>query len=147
MNLSNDAYTMVLCCFFLFFCFFLLVFIKAYIVDTHLNCIDKLMQFKWVWYPQLIQVGVVPFCKEVDKKYIGCILKTMELLDCALFGVIVLITVDQIQYVVSIFCKSEKNINSFVKNTDLISRAVAKTYTFCIGVLTYGMQTDPGLHC
>ena len=28
--------------------FFLIFFIKAYVVDTHLNCIDKLMQFKWV---------------------------------------------------------------------------------------------------
>ena len=27
---------------------FLIFFIKAYIVGTHLNCIDKLMQFKWV---------------------------------------------------------------------------------------------------
>ena len=29
-------------------CFFLIFFIKAYVVDTHLNCIDKSMQFKWV---------------------------------------------------------------------------------------------------
>ena len=27
---------------------FLLFFIKAYVVGTHLNCIDKSMQFKWV---------------------------------------------------------------------------------------------------
>ena len=27
-------------------CFFLIFFIKAYVVGTHLNCIDKL-QFKW----------------------------------------------------------------------------------------------------
>ena len=26
--------------------FFLIFFIKAYVVDTHLNCIDKLMQLK-----------------------------------------------------------------------------------------------------
>ena len=26
--------------------FFLIFFIKAYVVDTHLNCIDKSMQFK-----------------------------------------------------------------------------------------------------
>ena len=31
------------------FCdFFPIFFIKAYIVATHLNCINKLMQFKWV---------------------------------------------------------------------------------------------------
>ena len=27
---------------------FLIFFIKAYVVGTHLNCIDKSMQFKWV---------------------------------------------------------------------------------------------------
>ena len=38
---SNDAYAM-------FLCFSLIFFIKAYAVGTHLNCIDKSMQFKWV---------------------------------------------------------------------------------------------------
>ena len=28
--------------------FFFIFFIKAYVVGTHLNCIDKSMQFKWV---------------------------------------------------------------------------------------------------
>ena len=28
--------------------FFLYFFTKAYVVGTHLNCIDKSMQFKWV---------------------------------------------------------------------------------------------------
>ena len=28
--------------------FYLIFFIKAYVVGTHLNCIDKSMQFKWV---------------------------------------------------------------------------------------------------
>ena len=34
----------------MFLCFFLFLifFIKAYVVCTHLNCIDKSMQFKWV---------------------------------------------------------------------------------------------------
>ena len=27
---------------------FFFFFIKAYVVGTHLNCINKLMQFKWV---------------------------------------------------------------------------------------------------
>ena len=31
-----------------FFFFFLIFFMKAYVVGTHLNCIDKSMQFKWV---------------------------------------------------------------------------------------------------
>ena len=36
-----------------------------------------------------IQMGIHNICldKEVDKKYTGCILKTAELLDCALLGV------------------------------------------------------------
>ena len=29
-------------------CVFLVFFIKAYDVGTHLNCIDKSMQFKWL---------------------------------------------------------------------------------------------------
>ena len=41
-DLSNDAYAMLLCFLFLIF------FIKAYVVGTHLNCIDKSMQFKLV---------------------------------------------------------------------------------------------------
>ena len=28
--------------------FFLIFFIKTYVVGTHLNCMDKSMQFKWV---------------------------------------------------------------------------------------------------
>ena len=41
-DISDDAYVMFLCFLFLIF------FIKAYVVGTHLNCIDKSMQFKWV---------------------------------------------------------------------------------------------------
>ena len=46
-DLSNNAYAMFLYVFF----FFLIFFIKAYVVGTHLNCIDKSMQFKWVPTP------------------------------------------------------------------------------------------------
>ena len=49
-------------------------------MGTHLNCIDKSMQFKWV-------PTTYAFIKKVDKKYTGYNLKTMELLDCALIGV------------------------------------------------------------
>ena len=45
-DLSIDAYAMFSCYFFFFF--FLIFFIKTYVVGTHLNCIDKRMQFKWV---------------------------------------------------------------------------------------------------
>ena len=57
--------------------FFLIFFIKTYIVGTHLNCIDA------------IQMGTHNIClyKEVDKKkYIGCKLKSTEFLACALTG-------------------------------------------------------------
>ena len=41
-DLPNDSYAMFLCFFYSdFLC-------KAYVVSTHLNCIDKSMQFKWV---------------------------------------------------------------------------------------------------
>ena len=41
-DLFDGAYAM--------FCgfFFLIFFVKAYVVGTYLKCIDKLMQFKWV---------------------------------------------------------------------------------------------------
>ena len=40
-DLCNDAYKM-------FFVCFLIFFVKAYVMGTHLNCIDKSLQFKWV---------------------------------------------------------------------------------------------------
>ena len=53
-------------------------------MGTHLNCINKSMK---------IQMGTHNIClyKEVDKKYMSYNLKTMELLDCALIGVCVVI--------------------------------------------------------
>ena len=62
--------------FFLIF-FFLIFFLQAYIIGTHLNCIDKSMQFKWV-------LTTYAF---IDKKYTVCNLKTTELLDYILIGV------------------------------------------------------------
>ena len=59
--------------------FFLIFFIIAYVVGSHLNGIDKLMQFKYV-------PTTYAFIKN-DKKYTGCILKNTELLKCALIGV------------------------------------------------------------
>ena len=61
-------------------CMFFLLFIKAYVVGIHLNCIDLSMQFKWVTHN-------ICLYKETDKKYTGCNLKATELLDCALIGV------------------------------------------------------------
>ena len=52
--------------------------IKAYVVGSHFNCIIV----------DAIQMGTHNIClyKEIDKKYTGCYLKTMELLDCAGVG-------------------------------------------------------------
>ena len=41
---AKDLYDDVYAIFFVF----LIFFIKTYVVGTHLNCIDKSMQFKWV---------------------------------------------------------------------------------------------------
>ena len=78
-DLFNSAYAMF--CGVFFVVFFLIFFLKAYVVGTHLNCISKSMQFKWV--------GTHNIClyKEVDKKYSGCNLKTTELFNYALIGV------------------------------------------------------------
>ena len=49
-------------------------------MGTHLNCIDKSMQFKLV-------PTTLCLYKKVKKKYTGCNLKTMEFFVCALIGV------------------------------------------------------------
>ena len=63
---------------------FVIFFIKAYVVDTHLNCIDESMQFKWV-------STTYAYIKKLTKKYTGCNLKNMDLLDCELIRVCVVI--------------------------------------------------------
>ena len=60
--------------------FFWLSLHHAYVVGTHLNCIDLSMQFRWV-------PTTSAFVKKWRKKYTGCNLKTTEFLDCALIGV------------------------------------------------------------
>ena len=47
-DVSNDGYAMFSGMFVCVCVFSLIFFIKAYVVDTYLNCIDKQMQFKWV---------------------------------------------------------------------------------------------------
>ena len=54
--------------------FFLIFFIKAYVVGTHFNCIDAIQ----------MDIHNIYLFKEVDRKYIGCNLKPTESLDCAL---------------------------------------------------------------
>ena len=86
------TYLMVLTRCFVFF-FFLIFFLKAYIVGTHLNCIDRSYAGTHSNCIDTIQMGTHNIClyKEVDKTYSGCNLKTTELLDCALIGVCALI--------------------------------------------------------
>ena len=51
---------------------------KAYVVGTHMNCIDNAIQ------TSTHNIGLY---KEVKKMYTDCSLKTTELLDCTLIGV------------------------------------------------------------
>ena len=57
---------------------------------TRLNCIDKFELHQQV---DAVQTSTHNIClyKEVDKKYPGCNLKTMALLDCTLIMVCVVI--------------------------------------------------------
>ena len=66
-------------CFFFFFFCFLIFLLKAYFIGTHL-------------------MGTHNIClyKEVHKKYTGCYLKTMKLLDCALIGVCAVIKLNMV---------------------------------------------------
>ena len=80
-NKGLDAYATFLCCFFLVL-FFLIFFLKAYVAATHLNCINKLIQFEWI--PTTIYICLY---REVDKRYTGCNWKTTELFDCVLIEV------------------------------------------------------------
>ena len=66
------TYLMVFMCY--WYGFFLVFFVKAYVVGTHLNCIDKSTTHNICLY------------KEVDKKYTGCNPETTELLDCELIA-------------------------------------------------------------
>ena len=68
-----------------FFFIFVIFFIKAYVVGTHLNCID-------------LSTHNICLYKEVDIKYTGCNLKNMELLDCALIGVCAVIRSNTVIY-------------------------------------------------
>ena len=80
-DLSNNAYTI-----FLYVCFYSLY--KAYVVGTHLNCIDKSVQFKWV--------PTTYAKRRRDKHYTCCNLKTTELLVCALIGACVVILLNTV---------------------------------------------------
>ena len=61
-------------------------------MGTHLNCINA------------IQMGThnICLCKEVDKNYTGCNLKTMELLDCVLIEVCAVIRSNTVFYLLNL---------------------------------------------
>ena len=71
--------------FFVFFCFFFLFFFSGFLYKS------IIYGYPYELYRQVdaIQMGSHNIClyEEVDKKYTGCILKTMESLDCSLIGV------------------------------------------------------------
>ena len=58
-----------------------------------------------------IQMSTHNIClyKEVDKKYTGCNLKTMELLDCALIGICAVIRLNTVFIVVMVYMYAVKS--------------------------------------
>ena len=99
----------MLLCYFLFFFFFNFLCksiccwysfelhrqVEEIQIGTHNICLYKIKIICYEYSIELhrqvdaIQLGThnISFYKEVDKKFTGCILKTTELLDCALIGV------------------------------------------------------------
>ena len=80
---QRRTYQMLLC--FFFFDFLYNSICCGYSFDLH-------------WQVDAIQMGShnIRLYKEVDKKYTGCILKTMELPDCALIVVFVVIRLNMV---------------------------------------------------
>ena len=78
---------------------FLIFIIKAYVVGTHLNCIDKV---------DAIQMSNHNIClfKEVDKNYSGCNLNTTKLLDCVLIGICAVIRSNMVYIMGTSVCTS-----------------------------------------
>ena len=103
--------------------FFLIFFIKAYIVGTHLNCMDKSMQFKWV-----------PTTYISTQKYSDSNLKTTELLDCALIGVSVAIRAKTVIF-----------INYSYRNNPMLWDREA--WANSIDQMLHNMLSDQGLCC
>ena len=87
--------------------FFVIFFIKAYDVGTHLTC-------------DAIQMGTRNIClyKEVDKKYTGCNLKTAELLVCALIGVCAVIRLNT-----DVFCEEITKFIGYTLLSETMKRA------------------------
>ena len=48
-----------------------------------------------------VSTHCIPLCKEVDKRYTACNLKTMESLDCALIGVCAVIRSNTVRKIVT----------------------------------------------
>ena len=76
-DLCNDAYAMFLC--------------VCFLPDFLYKSIYCGYSFELHRQVDAIQMDNICLYKEVNKKYIGCNLKTTELLDCALIGVCVVI--------------------------------------------------------
>ena len=82
-HLSNDAYVMFLCC-----------FIYFYFLYKGLGCGYSFERYRQV---DAIQMGTHNIClHKLGKKYTGCNLKTLELLDCVLIGVCAVIRLNRV---------------------------------------------------
>ena len=64
---------------------------KAYAAGTHLNCHNLLEVIQMRTHNEVIRMSNKNIIMLSRQKYIGCNLKTMKLLDCALIGVCAMI--------------------------------------------------------
>ena len=89
-------------------------------------CGYKSMQFKWV-------PTTLCLYKEEDKKYTGCNLKIMELLDCALIGACAVIR--------------SNTLSSLYYPTDLSKTARRVANTADVGQMLHNVSSDLDLYC
>ena len=68
-------------------------------MGTHLNCIDKSMQFKWI-------PTAYAFIKKLTKSTLACNLKTTALLDCVLIGACAVIRSNMVSAFIVVIDKS-----------------------------------------
>ena len=106
----------------MFLCFFCFFFLFDFLYSIYCGYSFELHQ-----QADAIQMSTHNIClyEEVDKKYTGCNKKTMELLDCALIGVCVVIRLNRVyavaclsQFLVSLLLIQEGQLSDSGKSTD-----------------------------
>ena len=114
-------------------------------MGTHLNCIDLRIccgySFELHRLVDAIQMSTHNICiYKVDKKYTGCNLKIMELLDCALIGVCAIIRLKTVCCGYSLEAPQKQNTcygYSFEVPQCVLSGALIATHTcwVCIRIV------------